>query len=370
MMDTQWQRLCPFGCTNFHDEEWVCQSFRADVAFKVRVTYGKNIDIVQMKQKELANFDERTKWLRQTNMAVFSSDHLETVGQCPICKREENFQTQINIYGADYVRCSSCEHRFVKKRLSTNYIKQYYAESETYQAVYTDKDLLWKRIESIVEPKLAWAIKEYETHYGRKPENILDVGAGSGHFVAAARREGYQADGVEISRSGIEFARNNFGVDLKNVDFVACPEALGTFDMITFWGCVEHVPDPMQMLMIAKSKLNREGMVIVELPRWDSISTKVQMLFPDQIIRHLVPNAHLHLFTDSSAATALFLSHLKPVAAWYFGMDAYEATVQILKRYSNLKAIQSFKDYIQKFQEIIDLHGLADSIVLAGVSHQ
>ena len=87
-------------------------------------------------------------------------------------------------------------------------------------------------------------IKHFEKVYGRKPKAILDVGAGSGHFVYACKQLGIRADGIELSNSGRQFSKNVFGVELMDADFYSQWEQFSDYEVISFWGVIEHTPFP------------------------------------------------------------------------------------------------------------------------------
>lgn len=197
----------------------------------------------------------------------------------------------------------------------------------------------------------------------------MDVGAGSGHFVAACRQAGFQADGIELSKSGIGFAKKNFSIDLKYLDFLKQKSEISTYDVITLWGCLEHVSDPMSFLKVAHEKLSSRGLLVVEVPRWFSLSTFIQKEIPEKVIRHLVPSAHIHMFSDSSIATSFILSDFSPVGAWYFGMDVYETALLLSARYGTSKEkfdLSFIAPHIGPLQVLCDQNHLSDFLVFAG----
>ena len=55
------------------------------------------------------------------------------------------------------------------------------------------------------------------------------------------------------------------------------------------------------------------------------------------------------------------------VAAWYFGMDAYELATQIAYQLHEDKIIQSMGEYIPSLQNRLDLARLSDEMVFAGI---
>ena len=208
---------------------------------------------------------------------------------------------------------------------------------------------------------------QFKKLYGRRPRTVLDVGTGSGHFVYACRQLGMKADGIELSGPSIDFCRKNFKIELKPVDFTRQWRNFLDADIVTFWGGIEHVPDPTIFLKTAHKVLGKkEGFVIAEVPRWDSISTAMQSLFPESVVRHLDPLGHAHIFTDTSLVTVFKRSGIAPVAAWYFGMDAYEKIIQMSHLLRNENLIKRLNKKINFLQDTFDKNHLSDMLVLAG----
>ncbi|GAI18604.1 unnamed protein product, partial [marine sediment metagenome] len=241
------------------------------------------------------------------------------------------------------------------------------SKDSNYQATYADKRTTKTRVQQVAIPKAKWITKQFERIYGRKPKSILDVGAGSGHFVHACRNLGIMADATEISESGRRFCKENFGFELINKDFMEEWEAFADYEVLAFWGVVEHVPYPLEMLKAASMALaGGEGLIAVEVPRWDCFTTAIQTEFSNSIVRHLDPLGHINVFTDSSLATVFETCRFEIVAAWYFGMDAYELVTQLSYSLDNNKVIQDIGKCVPAFQNAIHWAKLPDGMVFVG----
>jgi len=251
-------------------------------------------------------------------------------------------------------------------RPTEKYLKDFYENSVEYQSTYADKRTLDVRIQQVVLPKLKYILRQYKRKYKTMPKSILDVGAGSGHFVHACRKLGIACEGIEISESGRSFCRENFNIELKNINFLEAAETFNC-DIITFWGLIEHVNSPVEMLKCARQMLGSEGMIVAEVPRWDSLSTAVHDVWPKSVVRHLDPMDHIQCFSDSSQATAFHLSGFDIAAAWYFGMDAYELMTQLSHAAKESKVIDTMGGKIPAFQERLDLAKLSDEVVFTGI---
>jgi len=94
---------------------------------------------------------------------------------------------------------------------------------------------------------------------------LLDVGCGSGSFLGVARDLGWRCAGIEMDAAAAEKARR-FTSELFVGDVLAAPFASGSFDVVTAFHVVEHVPDPVAVLARMLDWTAPGGRVIVEVP--------------------------------------------------------------------------------------------------------
>jgi len=92
---------------------------------------------------------------------------------------------------------------------------------------------------------------------------LLDVGCGTGVFLDLARREGWDARGVELSERHVARARATFDVEVWQGEFLAAPLAPGSFHVVTMWDFLEHVLDVRAVLAAARRLLAPEGVLLV-----------------------------------------------------------------------------------------------------------
>lgn len=96
----------------------------------------------------------------------------------------------------------------------------------------------------------------------------LDVGCATGTFLAALRSDGWDVWGVEPGAAAAEKARARLGPQILHgaLESVALPAH--SFDMITLWDVIEHLPDPAATLRHIRSLLAPGGAVLIQTPRW------------------------------------------------------------------------------------------------------
>jgi 2-polyprenyl-3-methyl-5-hydroxy-6-metoxy-1,4-benzoquinol methylase len=363
-----WQRISSFEPGKIQKETWIYKSLNRQKKYAVEVTLGKEVDVCSLKAGLIDDFAKKVSLARGSRTAVYSSrKNLERVGACPVCGNpSNNAEKRLVIYGASYYECRKCSHYYLLYRPTEKSLKRFYIMNKEYQSTYTDKRTLDVRVNQVVIPKLKYVLKKYRDKYGRLPKMILDVGAGSGHFVYACHKLGIPCKGFEISESGRAFCKDNFKIDLLDIDFMKAAEDFNC-DVVTFWGLIEHVPAPVKMLKAAKSALSRQGMVIADVPRWNCLDTAIHAALPESVVRHLDPMDHIQCFSDSSLATAFMLSDFDIIAAWYFGMDAFELLTQLAYVTKDDKVISAMKEKIPLLQEKLDLAKLSDFMVFVGI---
>ena len=103
---------------------------------------------------------------------------------------------------------------------------------------------------------------------------VLDVGAGRGGFVAAARRAGYEASGIELSEQGSRVAATR-GAPVRWQTLESTDIAPGSLDAVTMWHVLEHLDDPAGALERAASWLAPAGCLVIAVPNLASLQARI-----------------------------------------------------------------------------------------------
>ena len=336
----------------------------------MKIQYGKSTDLFGLKQNHLSGFNSQvSRYRKLCNKFLKNKANTENVLKCSLCGlHSSKAKPDVIIHGTTYYACPQCDLRFLKKRLSKIASDKFYSSDETLSFTHRDPKLTEKRISEIVMPKALWAVEKFKDIYGRNPKKIVDVGAGGGQFVYAAQKLGLEAYGVEPNEPSRTYCKKTFGINLEPTDFLMYAKKNSDIDIITFWMVLEHVPDFMNFFKAARNMFTskKQGLLIVEVPRWSSLDTAVQRAFPDSVNRHLFPLSHIRIFSDSSLANAFVKSGFTPKAAWYFGMDMYELTMQLARLAGENKIISQLGPVLLGLQPILDQGMLSDTMVFAG----
>lgn len=351
-------------------ETWELDDSKGKVlrSYSVYVDTGKPVDIFSFKSAGSKDFTASVKNIRGIREKLFNGRKAR-FPNCSICDTlTNNIDNRVTIYGAQYRQCSGCGHVFVVNRPGKVAINNFYAHNVSYHLTYVDKSVSQNRLEQIAIPKAKWVIEQFKKQYGKAPRSILDIGAGAGHFVHTCRNLGLKAEGIELNDSARVFASDSFGIDLISCDITRNWKDFRDYDVITFWGVIEHVADPNALLKSARQIFgDKKALVVCEVPHWNCMSTVIQTAFSDVVVRHLDPLGHINCFTETSLISAYEQSGFAPVAAWYYGMDNYEMVTQLLYKLKDDRLISILAATMNQFQYIYDRGRLSDTLIFCGM---
>ncbi|OXB25510.1 methyltransferase [Flavobacterium tructae] len=145
-----------------------------------------------------------------------------------------------------------------------------YYESEDYISHTDNKRSLFEKayhfVKSIALKNKLNLINGEQSQKGR----ILDIGAGTGDFLLTAKNDGWETVGVEPSERA-----KNIAIE-KGISFVNGIDALenNSFDVITMWHVLEHVPNLELQIQELKRLLKPTGTLIVAVPNFKSFDAK------------------------------------------------------------------------------------------------
>lgn len=145
-----------------------------------------------------------------------------------------------------------------------------YYESEDYISHTDNKRSLFEKayhfVKSIALKNKLNLINLLQPNKGK----ILDIGAGTGEFLSVAKNDGWQTIGVEPSGKAKAIAIN------KGISFVEQTTELenNSFDVISMWHVLEHVPDLDKQIKELKRLLKPTGTLIIAVPNFKSFDAK------------------------------------------------------------------------------------------------
>lgn len=101
-------------------------------------------------------------------------------------------------------------------------------------------------------------------------KTLLDIGAGTGDFLKAAKNKGWAIQGVEPNNDARMRAQE------KGVNLLPSIESLPNtkYELITLWHVLEHLPDLENQIQKLSSHLEEEGTLIIAVPNFKSYDAK------------------------------------------------------------------------------------------------
>ncbi|WP_460613203.1 class I SAM-dependent methyltransferase [Hymenobacter seoulensis] len=201
----------------------------------------------------------------------------ERLEKCPVCGKTE-FSNKLVVEDKSVSKesfaiqqCQACSFQFTNPRPDAAHIGSYY-ESDEYvshnsgaggminQAYKVARFFTMRRKVALVN-KLA-----------PRKGSLLDYGCGTGHFLAAAKSNGWKVAGWEPNARAREEATQRVGQPLPLLDLAQLPTA--TYDAITLWHVLEHVHELNDTLQQLIRLLKPDGTLIIAVPNIDSLDAQ------------------------------------------------------------------------------------------------
>ncbi|MEL1246064.1 class I SAM-dependent methyltransferase [Flavobacterium sp. DGU11] len=141
-----------------------------------------------------------------------------------------------------------------------------YYESDDYISHTDGKRSLFEKLYHTVKQKALRDKIKLITGFQSQKGKLLDIGAGTGDFLAVAKTNGWDTTGIEPSdkAKGIAIA--------KGVTFADSLSIIKdhSFDVITMWHVLEHVPDVELQITELKRILQPDGVIFIAVPNFKS----------------------------------------------------------------------------------------------------
>jgi 2-polyprenyl-3-methyl-5-hydroxy-6-metoxy-1,4-benzoquinol methylase len=188
--------------------------------------------------------------------------------RCQLCGSTER-STKFTDGGFRVLTCAACGLVYVTPRLQGQalldvYDEGYWKSANPKQRGYADyareADLYLRTFE-----------RRMQLVSRHLPANarVLDVGCAAGYFLRTAQRHGHDVHGVEMSAAIAGEAVRALGEQRVHVgtldDAIAAKgHAPRSFDLVTLWDVVEHVPEPQPLLRTIHGLLKPGGRLLLE----------------------------------------------------------------------------------------------------------
>lgn len=145
--------------------------------------------------------------------------------------------------------------------------------------------------------------------YNRDKGKLLDVGCGSGRFLARLHELGWEVVGVEPDGEAAKLAREYFRLNVHEgkLEDVCFPD--NEFDVITMNHVIEHLSNPIGTLKECWRILKPGGKLMIATPNIASLGHRLYK----KAWRDLDPPRHLYLFSPQTFSTCVAQAGLNVV---------------------------------------------------------
>ncbi len=190
---------------------------------------------------------------------------------CPICEGK-SISTKLRKESTDILNCGDCQVEYWIPDQTFDpadlYGESYFegsADSTGYDAYHELEDCL----------RLNFASRLSRIPMPRDGASLLDVGAAYGFAVEEAQRLGWRAVGTEIAASAARVAveRTQGSVAVACANDLPFPDH--SFDAVTMWDVIEHLPSPHEAISEVSRVLSSGGRFVLSTGDVGSLVAKV-----------------------------------------------------------------------------------------------
>lgn len=232
---------------------------------------------------------------------MFDTDRFESVA-CNLCSCDNTVLLyevtpvrRKHIGEFNLVKCRECGLVYTNPRPSPKSIFNYYPKDYEY---HENRDIRFLE-------------KLYYKYFRKIPSlkvgRILDVGCGNGNYLAFLREKGWSCYGTEVNDFAISWMTDHLGLKILKGELynIAFPEEY--FDVITFWGSLEHTSDPFKVLERTYKLLKPGGKVIIWLNNIESFEARLFKRY----WHHLEVPTHYYQFSPGTLTKMLMRNNFK-----------------------------------------------------------
>jgi SAM-dependent methyltransferase len=224
------------------------------------------------------------------------------ITECPVCEH-----AGARAFTLGEARLRECE------RCGTVHAAEYADPAEVFTDGYLQGDsrfgidLSHPRFQAYLQDVQEQRFAFLDPVVGERPR-VLDVGCGTGEFLLAAQRRGWEGRGVDPVEASARIARER-GVDVvaATLEESGLPER--SFDLVCAFHVLEHMPAAPPFLRTLARWARPGGHVVVESPNWGSVLRRRR----GERWIHLRPLEHLVHFTPRTLERAMRAAGLEPV---------------------------------------------------------
>jgi len=250
-----------------------------DIDFNIMRENGFYKKVLEELKENLAKIDQTVGW--------------KLVDTCPICGCKETIGGRFTKTGYTHQICANCYCLYsTKVPVESNKAEYEYSSTTEIENSRDERKREYKR-QRFAKERIK-LIKEFVGDLSKL--SLLDYGCGTGIFLEEAMHHFNIADGVESSKTLIEYTvsklgsgrflsasnvydsfniYNDDGSFRSNIIFdtlYSVREIRDSYDVITMFDVLEHLEKPIDNLLQLRDLLTEGGILVVFTPNWRSLA--------------------------------------------------------------------------------------------------
>lgn len=203
-----------------------------------------------------------------------------------------------------------------------------YYESENYISHTDGKKSVFEKVYQLVKNYTLKKKLKLINSFNTEKKTILDIGAGTGDFLATCKNNNWQILGIEPNQKARETgASKNINL-LENLSEVKNKN----FDVITMWHVLEHVENLQEYIQQLKELLKENGTLVIAVPNYKSYDANYYKNFWAAFD---VPR-HLWHFSQTSISKLFSMENIKIIKTLPMKFDSYYVSL-LSEKYKNGK---------------------------------
>ena len=211
---------------------------------------------------------------------------------CPICTHSGRSYL-FSVRNFKIVKCGKCSLVGTLGEVKTDY-KSYHRDQEYQKFKKLFENIFLNRVRTICK-------------FQNTPGRALEIGCSTGVLLNLLKNRNWEVWGVEPSESALVAEKK--GIRVINKFFQEADLPRGYFDVVILNHTLEHLENPVSILVKARSLLRRRGIIYIDVPNFASLSAKLLgRRWP-----YIMPEEHIWYFTPVTLKKLIRKSGFKPI---------------------------------------------------------
>ncbi|MFI1772621.1 class I SAM-dependent methyltransferase [Thalassobellus citreus] len=175
-----------------------------------------------------------------------------------------------SVSGEEFELIQNSEYGFLETtpQPSLDKLPEYY-ESEDYISHTDSQRNLFEKVYHLVRTISLKKKLKLINSFPSETKNLLDIGCGTGDFLQTAKDNNWNVTGIEPNEQARNIANKKTNDSVFNTEQLSIFE-LESFDVITLWHVLEHLPNLEEQITIIKKLLKPNGTLIIAVPNYKS----------------------------------------------------------------------------------------------------